>query len=136
MAGKKEIEISVAEVVDYMRITGRFGPFLNEVVRRKVTAEEAKRIGLKVSTSELQKAADAFRVANGLNKTEDTEDWLNSNGISLETLEEFFKTSLLIHKFKDSLARKTGKKKYFSSQGIKESVREMAYEDWVTMVLK
>jgi len=91
-----EIEVTVAEVVDYMRITNRFAPSLREVVERKIAVEEAKTRGLKVSTKELQKAADTFRLINDLSTASDTKAWLKSNGIALESLEEYLETNLQI----------------------------------------
>jgi hypothetical protein len=111
-------------------------PALRVVVQRRVTAEAAKRAGIKVSGGELQKGADAFRIANGLNKASETENWLKSNGISVEAFEEFLETNLLINKFKDRLEKKTAKGKYLSSPGIKESVREMIYQDWLAKAMK
>ena len=105
MAKLNEIEIAVAEVVDYLRMTGQFSPALREVVQRKITAEAAKKARMKVSNGELQKAADTFRVANGLNKASDTDAWLKSNGVSLEAFEEFLEANLLINKFKDALGK-------------------------------
>ena len=136
MRDNKEIEVAAAEVVDYMRITGQFAPALREVVRRKVASETAKKDGIKVSDNELQKAADAFRLANGLKKARDTNVWLKSNGISMDALEEFLETNILISKFKDKLEKKANKKKYISSQGIQELVRSMAFEDWIQDQLK
>jgi hypothetical protein len=133
---KNEIEIAVAEVVDYLRMTGQFSPALREVVQRKITAEAAKKSKIKVSNGELQRAADAFRVANGLNKSSDTDRWLKSNGISLEAFEDFLETNLLINKFKDALDKKTAKGKYLASPGVKESVKEMIYQDWLAKAMK
>jgi hypothetical protein len=133
---KNEIEIAVAEVVDYLRMTGQFSPALREVVQRKITAEAAKKSKIKVSNGELQRAADAFRVANGLNKASDTDRWLKSNGISLEAFEEFLETNLLVNKFKDALEKKTAKGKYLASPGVKESVKEMIYQDWLAKAMK
>jgi hypothetical protein len=136
MAKLNEIEIAVAEVVDYLRMTGQFSPALQEVVQRKITAEAAKRARIKVSNGELQKAADTFRIANGLNRASDTDRWLKSNGLTLEAFEGFLETNLLINKFKDTLGKKTAKGKYLTSTGIKESVMEMIYQDWLAKAMK
>ena len=135
MARKDDIEIAVAEVVDYLRITGGFAPALREVLGRKVAADAARKSGLKVSAKELQRAADAFRVANGLKKAGDTEAWLKGNGISLDALESFLETSLLIAKLKDALEKKTPKRKYLATPGVRESIREMIYQDWLAKAL-
>jgi hypothetical protein len=132
----KDIEVSVAEVVDYLRITGGFAPVLRDVIERKITADAAKKKGLKVTTQKLQKASDAFRVVHGLHKSSDTKKWLKSNGISEEALEEFLETNLLISMFKDQLEKKTSKTKYLSSPTIKESVRNSIYRDWLRNQLK
>ena len=132
----KDLEISVAEVVDYLKITGRFTPALREVVERKITVEAAKKKGFKVTTHKLQKASDAFRAIHGLHKSSDTKKWLKSNGISEEILEEYLETNLLITMFKDQLEKKTSKTKYLSSPAIKESVRQSIYQDWLKKQLK
>ena len=136
MAKEKEMEITVAEVVDYLRITGKFAPALQEVVERKVAAEAAKKMGLKVTGPQLQKAADVFRSITGLSKASDTSRWMKSIGITVDTLEEYLETNILISKLKDALEKKTGKKKYQDSQEIKESVRNMIYRDWLAKQLK
>lgn len=126
----------MVEVVDYLRITGQFLPALREVVQRKITAGAAKRARMKVSTRELQRAADAFRVAHGLNKAKDTDEWFESNGISVEAFEEYLQTNLLINKYKNNLEKKVSKRKYLESQMVKESVRELIYQDWPQKQMK
>ena len=131
-----ELEINVAEVVSHLKLTGQFQSALGEVVKRKITADTAKKRGTKISAKELQKAADVFRIDNGLYKASQTEQWLKSNGISLEAFEDYLETSLLINKFKDALEAKANTKKYLSSPAVKSSVREMVYEDWFSKAVK
>jgi hypothetical protein len=135
MAKGKDIEVEVAEVVDFMRLTGKFAPALQQVVTRKITVQAAKEAGIKVSTNELQKAADNFRLVNGLAKASDTESWLNESGVSLEFLENFLETNLYINKFKAHLEKKAPKNKYLSSPQIQESISEMIYQDWLSKAL-
>lgn len=131
-----EIGVTVAEVVDYMRINNRFFPELREVVERKVAVEEAKKRSIKVSTKELQKSADTFRLLNDLSSASDTEAWLKSNGISLEILEEYLKTNLMIYKLKNKLEKETNKSKFLSTQEIKDVMRDMIYEEFLNSKLK
>jgi hypothetical protein len=131
-----EMEVTVAEVVDYMRITNRFSPSLREVVERKVAVEEARKRGIKVSTKELQKAADTFRLMQDLSTASDTKAWLKSNGISLESLEEYLETNLMIYKLKDKLEKETNKSKFMSTQEVKEVIRDLIYEGWLKSKLK
>ena len=131
-----DIEVAVAEGVDLLRITGGFAPALREVVQRKVTAAAAKKAGVKVTGAQLQKAADAWRLANGLQKAEDTEAWLTANGVSVEAFEAYLETNLLMSKFKDQLEKKASKKKYQASEGIKDTVRQMIYDEWLAKAMK
>ncbi len=135
-AKEKALEVSVAEVVDYMRITGQFAPALQAVVERKIAAEAAQKTGIKVSKGELQKAADAFRVVHGLKRASDTHTWLKSNGITMEAFEDHLVANLLSHKFKDGLAKKAKAAKYLKAPEVKESVREMVFQDWLAKALK
>ena len=132
MAGTgKDIEVTVAEVVDYLRVTEQFIPAVREVVERNITAQAARKSGITVSAGELQRAADAFRTVKDLGKASDTQRWLNSAGISVEALEEFLETNILISKFKDRLEKKANRAKYCAHPGIQATIRDMAYQDWL-----
>lgn len=132
---ENEMEVAIAEVVDYLRLTGRFAPALRDVVIRKATVNAAKKSRLKVTAKQLQKAADTFRAVNGLSKAADTQAWLKANGITVEALEEYLEANLLINKYKAHLEKKAAKTKYMSSRPVKETVREMIYQDWVRKAL-
>ena len=136
MSGIDELEVAIKEVVDYMRISGTFAPALQEVINRKITAKAAKDSRLTVSDKELQKGADTYRLLNNMKGASDTEEWLKSNGISLEAFEEYLETNILISKFKDYLEKKTKKEIFINSENIKESLREMIYQDWLKKQLK
>ncbi|MBN1848973.1 MAG: hypothetical protein JW932_10345 [Deltaproteobacteria bacterium] len=131
-----EIEVAVAEVVDFLRMTGRFSHALREVVSRKVAVAAAKKMRLSVTTAQLQKASDTFRIMHNLNKASDTNNWLKANGLTVEALEEYLETNLLINQLKDALEKKTAKGKYLASPIIKETLREMIYKDWLEKELK
>ena len=136
--GKKnnEIEVAVAEVADFLRITGRFSRALREVVTRKVAVAAAKKMKFRVTTAQIQKTSDTFRMMHNLVRASDPKRWLRANGMTVEALEEYLETNLLINKLKDTLEKKTAKKKYLSSPLIKESVRELIYKDWLEKELK
>lgn len=136
MRTAEEIQVSVSEVVDHLRITGEFAPALREVVRRKIAAKAAKAIGIDVTDEELQKASNEFRVTNGLRKAGDTLKWLEDNGISLETFETFLQTNILIQKLKDELEKKADKERYLSSKVTKKIIRDLIYRDWLDEQMK
>lgn len=131
-----ELEVTVAEVVDYLRITGQFAPALRQVITRKIAAETARERGIEVLDEELQKVADAFRHSIGLNKANDTEEWLTTHGVSLEALEDYLETNILMSALKDGLEQDTDKKKFMESPAIKESMRESIFQEWLAEKMK
>jgi len=133
-SGAAELEVAVSEVVDYLRLTGAFAPALAEVVGRKVTVEAARKAGTKVTAGELQAAADTFRVFTGLHKASDTNRWLADNGLSLDALENHLEENLLIGKFKSALHRKAAKR-YVAAPEVQDSIRQLAYRDWLASAL-
>jgi len=132
----KELEVEVAEVVDYMKINGQFEPALREVVVRKIVAEKARKSGLKITNQKLQKAADVFRMSLGLTRASQTAAWLKANGITVEALETYLETNLLISALKDSLLKKAGKTRLYNSKLIKEAAREIVYKRWLKKTIK
>jgi len=130
-----EIQVGVAEVVDYTRITGGFEEALKEVVKRKVTVEAAKQKGFQVSDEDLQRAADVFRAVNKLYTMEETEQWLKGKGLTIESLEDYLEANLLIAQFKEDLEKLVDQEKYRNSPVIKESLKELAYQDWFANVI-
>jgi hypothetical protein len=132
VAGKGDrVEISVAEVVDFMRINDDFAPVLRKVYERKITVEAARKSGIRVTSRQLQKEADDFRQMKGLVSARDTERWLKSIGIDLDTLEAYLETNLLIRKFKERLFKKVDQTKFIRKRGVKSHLEEMSYEEWL-----
>jgi hypothetical protein len=126
-----DLEVSVSEVVDFMRISGQFAPALHKVIERKIAADKAKEKGIGVTDEELQKVADGFRQMLGLTKAADTEEWLKTHGISLETLEKHLETNILVSKFIDGLEEDADPAEIMSAPDIKDRVRESAFQKWM-----
>jgi len=129
------IEVGVAEVVDYLRITGVFAPALDNVVKRKLTVQEAKRKGIEIVADELQAAADAFRGANNLESASDTNAWLEANGVSLDSFEDYIETNLLISKFVDTLERDVNRESLVDSQLLRKHLRQVVFNSWIEKTL-
>jgi len=127
-----ELEVGVQEVMDYTRFTGAFAQNLREVVRRKMTVQAAREKGLEVTDEELQKAADVFRTVNNLTTAEQTTNWLQGRGLDLDTLENYLEANLLIYKFKEALFQEADQQKLLSLPAVQESLREMAYQEWLS----
>lgn len=126
-----ELEVKVAEVVDYTKMNGSFALALQEVVKRKVAVAEAKKRELAVSDEELQKAADVFRSVNNLTTSSATQTWLEERGLTLDALEDYLESNLLIYQLKNQLVNEFDSEKYLASHPVQESIREKAYQEWL-----
>jgi hypothetical protein len=118
----------VADVVDYLMLTGKFGAVLRELSARKVAAATARKSGFAVSEKELQDAADDYRRASRLLNASETIAWLKSTRISPETFEDFIETSVLVDRFKDWLKQKAG-------EADRGRGRDELYEEWVATAI-
>ena len=130
MKSDDEVEISIAEVVDYLRINNTFSEALEEVVRRKLAVLAAAQLGLAPTDGELLEAAGIFRASRGNFSPEDMERWMQDNGITPEVFESYLKTSIMVSKFKDYLEQKAAKTTFFSDDIITERLRDLIFSRW------
>jgi hypothetical protein len=75
-------------------------PALWDAVSDRFMARVASERGIGVSADELQQAADAFRMANGLYGSENTAAWLMANGLTIAEFEAHLEKILLRQKLK------------------------------------
>ena len=136
MANINNLEISVNDIVNYLRINGDFSEALAEVIHRKVTVQAAKAKGISVTEEELQKSSEAFRLAYDLGSADDTILWLKENGLTVENFEDYIEENILISRFKTLLEENTDMKKYLESEDIKEELRDMIYDNWLDETLE
>jgi len=135
---KKEldIEVKVSDMIDYMKMTGAYQPMMRDVIIRKIACEAAAHEGLKVTDSELQRGADAFRHLNKLHKKDDMHKWLEHRGITVDAFEQYIETNILMNKLKDTLVSKAGKEDFLKNEHVMECIRSTAYEEWLHDTLK
>jgi hypothetical protein len=130
MSEIKILDILVDEVVDYLRIKDVFFNATQEVLQRKLAAEEASRLGIAITDEELQEGADIFRAGKNLFTADDTEQWMKKIGITTETFESYIKTSLLVEKFKDYLEQELDSHTFLYENVISEKLRELKFRKW------
>jgi hypothetical protein len=130
MIANETLDISVEEVVDYLRIKDVFLKATREVLQRKLAAAEANNVGIWVSDEELQEGADIFRASKNLYTVDETEHWMKRIGITTETFESYIKISLLVEKFKDHLEQELDTQVFLSDSDISERLRELKFQKW------
>lgn len=130
VSDQDSLQVSVSEVVDFLRIDGGFSKALSDVVRRKYLLRAADSAGIQAAPEELQRAADAYRALNGLHKAADTERWMANNGITVDKLEKHLEENIRISKARDHIADEWGPR-IADAPAVKKLVRELAVEDWL-----
>ena len=133
-AGSSAIEVSVGDVVSYLRIEGGFSEALSNVVRRKLLLCAAEEAGLSATAEELQRAADAYRALNGLHKASDTVAWMRNNGITADVLERHLEENIRMSKARDHIAASCNGS-IAESPVVKTLIRELSVEDWLNRKL-
>jgi parvulin-like peptidyl-prolyl isomerase len=93
-------------IVDESRMSGKVSELMRGASCRQIINEEAKKIGIKPTESELQAAADNLRMTDRLVTVEATERWLAANFISVGDFEQIVSdrlttTKLAQHLFAD-----------------------------------
>lgn len=131
----ESVNVNVSDVVQYLRFDGTFGSALSDVVKRKVAVREARERGISISEEELQDAADTFRQAQGLQRSEDAQEWLSERGLDLEEFEEIIEENLLISRLKDQLQEDSNKQELLESDRAQSFIREWAYGEWLASEL-
>src|SRR5438128_7993681 len=107
-------DLSLHELLTNLKVKGRLRPLLTEAILEKIIGHAIEQEGLKVSTEELQKAADAFRINLGLNKAADLKRWLVRNNLTPAELENGLERTLLTQKLADKVVSADAVEKFFA----------------------
>ena len=87
--------ISSNEIIKYLKLSRQIPNVMREINRQKIIQETAKDKNITISESELQEAADRFRLKNNLLSSQATLEWLAKYNLSVEEFEELiYNTSL------------------------------------------
>jgi parvulin-like peptidyl-prolyl isomerase len=84
----EQISISPEEIIQQLKFSRLMPKIIKEIANRKIISETAKAQNILLSESEVQQAADSFRLQNNLSSSQATIDWLKKYHLSLEEFEE------------------------------------------------
>ena len=82
------ITITEQEILKQVKLSCQIPELIESITNRQVIAQAAAEAQIKITTEELQKAADEIRLASKLNNAEETFTWLKSNSLSVDDFEE------------------------------------------------
>lgn len=88
------LTIDRAAIVEQVKLSGKIPEIVEGILARQAIAEAAAAIGIEITTEELQKGADRFRLAHNLHSSEETYKWLDKHGVSLDDFENMIQYNL------------------------------------------
>jgi parvulin-like peptidyl-prolyl isomerase len=102
--------VTLGTMINDLRLTGK-SPVrstsqtdpIHSAIQNMLVSGMAEREGISVSDAELQEAADKFRQTMRLYSPEDTMNWLENGGLTVNDLERILERDLLVDKLKQHL---------------------------------
>jgi parvulin-like peptidyl-prolyl isomerase len=84
----EQISISQEDIIQQLKFSRLMPKIIKEIATRKIISETAKAKSVVLSESEIQQAADSFRLQNDLSSSQTTLNWLKKYNLSLEEFEQ------------------------------------------------
>ncbi|TRV43692.1 MAG: peptidylprolyl isomerase [Microcystis panniformis Mp_MB_F_20051200_S9] len=94
----KTITITNEDILQQVKLSFKLPEILEEVIKRKIIESVAEEMGFSAETEELQEAADQLRLTHRLVGSDETWQWLEKFGLSLDNFEEVAKIKVLTKK--------------------------------------
>jgi parvulin-like peptidyl-prolyl isomerase len=95
-----ELEITNEDILNQLKISQMLPSINEQILIARIVKDEAEKAGIKVEISELQEAADNFRLKNRLTSAKNTQKWLDIHQLSLDDFESIIHFQLTNDKLK------------------------------------
>ncbi|MDJ0900524.1 MAG: peptidylprolyl isomerase [Xenococcus sp. MO_188.B8] len=99
----KTITITKEDILHQIKLSCKIPEMVEQIIIRKIITEAVEKVGIEVTTEELQKAANQMRAMNKLNDAKATWVWLEENSLSLDDFEEIVHINLISRKLSNHL---------------------------------
>ena len=105
--------ISAEEFIGFLKLNNEFPDLMDKLIRNKITVHAAKKKGITVSREDMQQAADDYRRCFGLHRAKETQEWMDSIGITPEDFEAFIAEMVYRKKMNDAILSQESVEEYF-----------------------
>jgi parvulin-like peptidyl-prolyl isomerase len=99
------LTIDRVAIVEQVKLSGKIPEIVEGILARQAIAEAATEIGIEITTEELQQGADRFRLAHSLHSSEETYNWLDKYGVSLDDFENTIQYNLTYLKLGNAIVK-------------------------------
>ncbi|MGN6317139.1 peptidylprolyl isomerase [Trinickia sp.] len=124
------IDDEVVDTDDFIRalkLNGQFENLVEQQVRERLTVIAAKKLGVRVSTEEIQARADQFRRVRGLHRAADMNRFLDAFGVSLDEFEAYVTDTLYQEKMLAEITSDDAVQAYFTLNSPKFDCVEVSH---------
>jgi parvulin-like peptidyl-prolyl isomerase len=104
----QSVAITAEDILKQVKLSLKTSELIEAIITRKMIANTAEEVGIKLEAEELQEMADKYRKMYKLLSEEDTWAWMKKNHLSLDDFEEFvyyqgLASKLAVHLFADKI---------------------------------
>ena len=99
----KTVTITVQDIFHTAKIFCQIPDLIENIVTRKIIEAAAEEAGIIITTEEIQKECDEFRLQNELRNADDTWKWLDKHSFSIDDFEDINSLNLLSNKLVQNL---------------------------------
>lgn len=118
-----ETELTTEDLVRYLKINNKFDALIEDMITEYLATVEASKLGVDVTDVEVQQEADLVRRSLGLHRAQDTFDFLDNIGLTVEGFEQSLRDTLLRRKAIDAVCSETAVEEHYELHSPKyESV--------------
>lgn len=97
IASAQGVQLTLRDFLYWLKLDLQLPDLLEKALQEKIALDRARVEGVTATDEALQQAADAFRAANGLLRSDETEQWLAENFLSLEDFQTRLERQLIRH---------------------------------------
>jgi parvulin-like peptidyl-prolyl isomerase len=104
----QSVAITAEDILKQVKLSLKTSELIEAIITRKMIANTAEEVGIKLEAEDLQEMADKYRKMYKLLSEEDTWAWMKKNHLSLDDFEEFvyyqgLASKLAVHLFADKI---------------------------------
>jgi parvulin-like peptidyl-prolyl isomerase len=111
-----DLTITNEDILDRLKISQMLPAIQEQILMARIVKDEAEKAGIKIEISELQAAADDFRLENKLIGAKITEKWLDIHQLSLDDFESIIQFQLTSDRLKQQVLTDKVEKYFYQNK--------------------
>jgi parvulin-like peptidyl-prolyl isomerase len=111
-----DLEITNEDILNQLKISQMLPSIKEQILMTRIVKDEAEQAGIKVEISELQEAADSFRLKHRLMSAKNTQKWLDIHQLSLDDFESIIYFQLTSDRLKQQVLTDKVEKYFYQNK--------------------